>query len=283
MKGIKSGQEWGETPPAGRYKVRLEKVEAGFAKSSGNPQLNIVGEIIDHPQYAGRQFYHNVLTDGTKGGKHVTFLKQLLGARAETDEEIPDAIIAQELLGLELFADLTHEPRMNLGPSGKYDVPVTEVVNGVQKPVMNLRVSGYFRSNAAATTATAPQFQANVPTTGTRAHPMQIVDQTTPAVAAAPQFQIPPGWQLVNGQLVPLTAPVPTQVAPPQFNPQYQPVPPGFQPGAFPPGAFPPGAFPPGATPPWNGAAAPTPDAATLAAQTETEGGGRGKRKGVKA
>jgi len=230
LKGIKSGQEFGPTPPVGRYRCRLEAVTATFANSSGNPVLKITGEILAPQEFARRQFYDTIITDGSIAGTHVRKLRQLLGPRADTDEEIPDNVLASELTGLELDVDLNHQPRMDRGPTGKWDVPVTQLLaDGKRISVMNLKADAYYRLSIGTQVPAQAPAQAAAPTQAPyppqHPHPFSQVLPPPPG-GGQPQPQVPQAWQPPPGW------PTPPGWGPPPQQPQQFATPPWQPPPA---------------------------------------------------
>jgi len=206
MKNMKSAQEFIQCAPKGRYPSVISKAEAKLSKA-GDPQIALIVEIAEG-EYSGDQAYDYITTDGNAKGAGMFSKPKLraLGVDVETDAEIPDAVIAQGLLGLRVLVDYDNEPRMGLNPAtGKYDLPVTipDSKTGVQTPVMNLVVKGYSRVGGAPQQL-APQGQPAAqwqqPAQPQFAAPQQPVfapaqPQFAPApVVAAPAIGAPPGW-----------------------------------------------------------------------------------------
>jgi hypothetical protein len=189
MKNMSKAKEFLPAPPIGTYKTRLTSVEAK-ASSSGNAMLSISGEIIEPEEYAGATFFDNILTDGeAKGAGFGKKKLRGLGQDVDGDVEKPDEVIAQELTGIETYIEFGHKARMSKNPStGKYDVPVLDVQNGKQVPVMQLEVKNYL---GAVNTA---------PATAPAAATEPAATQPAPAAAAQPaapaaQAKAPAPWQ----------------------------------------------------------------------------------------
>lgn len=190
MRGMGSAKEYTTAPP-GRYRVRITSAEVGVAKSSGNPKIALTGEIIEPEQYAGATFFDTIITDGTAKGAGFS-KKKLRGlgiAEADSDADVPDEQIAVQLTGVETWAELDNDPRMKENPAtGKYDVPVTQVVDGKQVPVMNITVSAYLGSLDTTSASTAPAAPAETTT------PAPDKVPATAAPAATAQAATPP-WK----------------------------------------------------------------------------------------
>lgn len=190
MKAMAQAKEF-NTPPIGRYKARLTSVEPGMS-SSGKPKLSISGEIIEPAEHAGAVFFDTIITDGTTKGAGFSKAKlRGLGIDVDSDVEIPDEELAARLTGVETYVDLDHQPRFSKNPAtGDYDIAVTQVVDGKQVPVMNLKVSAYLGS---VDTAAAPTPAAEAPVAPAAA---PVPAKATPAPAAAPAAaKATPPWK----------------------------------------------------------------------------------------
>jgi hypothetical protein len=116
-------------------------------------------------------------------------------------------VLAERLLGREVWTTFKHEQRMDKDQNGNYSVPVYEYVNGQQVPRMNLRVEKY-----GGVVARAPQAPVQA----------QAQFQSTPAQQAAFQQQFAPQGYAQPGvqyQQAPAQA-APQQVSAQQF-PQF--------------------------------------------------------------
>jgi hypothetical protein len=215
MKGMKSAQEnQYVVPPAGTYRTRVVAATDKISKS-GNTMLEIEVEIVEPAQFAGFSVRDWIGTDGTTGFGRVG-KKKLRGIGVDvdsSDEEIPDSVLANQLLGREVWTTFKQEQRTeeSIKGSGNYDKPMFDFVNGQQVPRMQLRVDGYGGVLNRAPQA-APQLapQASAPVQ------YQQPVQSTPAQQVAFQQQFAP--QAAPQQFVPQQAPAP--VAPQQF-PQF--------------------------------------------------------------
>jgi hypothetical protein len=199
MKGMKSAQEnQYVVPPAGTYRTRIVAATDKISKS-GNTMLEIEIEIAEPAQFAGTSVRDWIGTDGTTGFGRVG-KKKLRGIGVDvdaSDEEVPDSVIANQLLGREVWTTFKQEQRTeeSIKGSGNYDKPMFDFVNGQQVPRMQLRVDGY-----GGVLNRAPQ-----------AAPQPVAQlQSSPAQQAAfqQQFQQPVYQQ------------APVQAAPQQFAPQ---------------------------------------------------------------
>lgn len=251
MKGMKSASEYQYVvPPAGTYRTKIttatDKVSA-----SGNSMLEIDVEIVEPEQFAGTSVRDWIGTDGSTNfgrmGK-----KKLRGIGVDvdaSDDEIPDSVLAGQILGREVWTTFKQEQRMDKSDSGKYDKPVFDLVNGQQVPRMQLRVDGY----------------GGVITHAGRAAPAQQQLQSSPAQQAAFQQQFAPQGQQFAPPAQQFAAPQ-YQQAPAQFAPQQAPQFPQFagQNGA--------------AVPPWMQAPQGVPGA-----QPEVADAGEGKKRARKS
>lgn len=234
MKNMTKAQENWQAPPPGRRLSVITAAEATVSKKSGASMLHLTVAIDDGSEFAGTEADDYIITDGTAKGAGMGKKKlrglgtPLINRAIDTDEDIPDAAIAQELVGLKLFVDYGNEQRLGRAPGAgedaPYDTPLftTDANTGKQVPLNKLTVQGYSRHAIPGAQAQAPVMQQA---------PASFVPQQ-----AAPQQQfVPQGYP---------------QQAPQQFVPQAP------QQQAFPglpPGYVPPGGFPNIAQPAWNG------------------------------
>lgn len=209
-------------PPVGRYKFKITASEATNAQSSGAPMIKITGEIREPADYAGAQFFDNMITDeGFKGAGFGKKKLRGLGIPVDSEQEIADAQIATHLLGLEGWVDVDHEQINDKGPSGEYDQPRWNMENGVRVAANKLVPKGYYTHNVQA----APQApQAQAPVQQLQAPQPQFAQQPAPAFAggfpanpggfpvaqapafapqALPQAQAPQGWVPPAGAAAP--------------------------------------------------------------------------------
>lgn len=224
MKGMKDAVEFQQPAPPGQYLAKLVLVEAQVSKiktdergnqKGGETMLHLTAEIVNHPQFTGQQADDYIGTDGTTrwGGRSKAKLRGLLGDQAvSTNDELPDAVIAQNLLGQIFLIDFGNEPLMGKNEAtGKFDKPITFIDPRTNGPAIaqKLTIMAYRRQTPAA------QPQA----------PQQIQQGYAPQQG---QGFVPPGY--------------PTQQAPQQapqgLAPQYAPQP-GFAPQQFAPAPFP--------------------------------------------
>lgn len=132
-------------PPIGRYKAKIMASEATAAKSSGAPMIKITGEVREPAEYAGAQFFDNMITDESfKGSGFGKKKLRGLGVNVDSQVEIPDSQIAAQLLGLEVYVDLDHEQIMDDDGTGNYTKPRFNMENGKQVPANKLVPKGYY-------------------------------------------------------------------------------------------------------------------------------------------
>lgn len=195
MRGMASVKLF-NTPPPGRYKIRINAAEPGTAKS-GNPKIALSGEVIEPAEHAGAIFFDNIVTDGATKGAGFSKAKLIgLGIKeAESDADVADEVIATQLTGVETWAEMDNQPRFKLNPAtNEYDLPVTEVVDGKQVQVMNLTVSKYlgsFDGTPAASTAPAKAETAPSASATTAVQPAPDAEKT----AAAPVAKADAPWK----------------------------------------------------------------------------------------
>jgi phage gp37-like protein len=212
MKGMKSAQEnQYVVPPAGTYRTRVVAATDKVSRS-GNTMLEIEVEIQEPAQFAGFSVRDWIGTDGSTGFGRVG-KKKLRGIGVDvdsSDEEVPDSVIAGQILGREVWTTFKQEQRTEESTkgSGQYDKPVFDFVNGQQVPRMQLRVDGYGgvlnRAPAAPVQAQAPAPQAYPQQAQAQQFNQQFAPQAAPQYAPAPQ------------QFVPQQAPAPQYAAAPQ-------------------------------------------------------------------
>jgi hypothetical protein len=254
MKNMSKVSEFFQAPPPGRYLSTITAAEATSSKKSGASMLKLTVRI-DDDRFNGEEADDYIITDGTAKGASMGKKKlrglgtNLISRALDTDEDIPDAAIAQELLGLTLFVDYGNEQKMGKSnpddPSSPYDRPMTvlDPKLGREVALNKLTVAGYAR-HAAGAPAQAQQQQAPAPT---QFVPQQF--QSTPAQQAQFQQQFAP-QQAQFGQPPAQQAPAGFPGAQQGFNPQQ-----AQQQFAQPQQQF---AYPPQgvAQPVWNGGAA---------------------------
>lgn len=186
MKGMKSAQEFNGPPPVGNYRTVVISSEAKQAQS-GKDMISVTLEVRSPEEHAGAKVFDNIMTDGTQSGGG--FGKQKLRGLGidvdSTDEEIPDAQIAEQILGAEVYVALKHEPMFGKNPStGKYDVPQYDVVNGKQVQRQRAVVARYLGPNDPTAAETGGEAAA------------EAEASKAPAKAAAPAAgKATPPWQ----------------------------------------------------------------------------------------
>jgi len=238
-----------QAPPPGTYPVVIIQAEAGLS-GKGNTQIECDIEITDG-KFKGAQFKDWIGTDpqvrgaGIGRGKLRVLLQPTqfngLADAAET-HEVPDAVIAQALVGQRLFAVVDNSPRkrkLEDGTRSEENMTQMDPATGNLITIMNVDVKGYTR-HFAGQAQTAPQQQ--VLPQGQTFVPVQVQAPSSAAPVAAPQYA--QGYAPQAAAPVAQTAPV---AAAPQlpFTPNYAPtaaVPPWQQPqanGATTPGEAP--------------------------------------------
>lgn len=208
LKNMSKAREFVAPPPPAVYKSRITSAEAEASKA-GNAMIKISGEILEPEQYAGATFFDNILTDGeAKGAGFGKKKLRGLGYDVDSEVEIPDETICQQITGVETYIDFGNKQRMAKNPAtDKYDVPVFETVNGKQVPVMQLEVRAYLGSVNTAPAATTPA----APSTETAPAPATVAPTTTTtpvtpaATQPAPDKAIPP-WQAAKAKAAAATA-----------------------------------------------------------------------------
>ncbi len=272
-------------PPIGRYKFKIVATEAANAKSSGAPMIKITGELREPAQFAGAQFFDNMITDDAFGGAGFGKKKlRGLGINVDSEVEVPDAQIANQLLGLEGWVDVDHEQINDKNPSsGAYDVPRFNMENGQRVPANKLVPKGYYTHNVGA----QPSAQAQAPQTFVPQAQPQLqgyAPQAQGGFQGAPQGFAPPQGQFVPQGYAPQGPTAQQGWAPPADQGQFQQAPQGYAPqgNLAPQGGFP--GFPqaPNGSGPAQGglpwAQPPQAQQAQPEAGAATGGGKRGKK-----
>lgn len=200
MKNMSQAVEFTQAAPPGRRLSTIIAAEATASKKSGASMLHLTVAIADGSQWQGQEADDYIITDGTAKGAAMG-KKKLRGigtpdiARAlDTDEEIPDGVIAQGLLGLQLFVDYGNEQKMGKDPnnandpSAPYDRPMTilDETTGRTVALNKLVVQGYSR-NAVGTATSAPAQQAQVQAPPQSFVPQQFAPQAQQYAPPAPQ------------------------------------------------------------------------------------------------
>lgn len=267
MKAMSQAQEFTRAAPPGRRIGTVVRAEAKFSKA-GASMLEI--EVRDDS--SGQTANDYIITDGTAKGAGMGKKKlrgldtPLIQRSFDTDEDIPDAAIAQELVGLQLYIDWGNEPRFGKNETtGEYDKPLfdTDEKTGQQVQAQKLIVKGYSRSNPSAGAPVHAAAPAQVPTAfvpqqGFAPQQAQAFVPQQAQAFAPPQAPIAQP-QYAGATVTPQYAQAPAGYVPqqaPMAQPQAQYAQPQTQPLQAPAGF--PGA-PAGngqvATPPWNGGA----------------------------
>lgn len=232
MKAMKDAPEYVQAAPPGRYPSRIVNAEPQPSKKDGHSMIKLTSEIISPPQYAGQQAEDYLGTDGTT--KHGGFSKarlRNLGVNVETNDEIPDATIAQGLLGRVYDVEYGNEPRMTRSSEGgPYDREQTAVDprTGLTIVLQKLTIKNYHPASVGVQTlpSQAPQqqqFQQAPQGYAPQHAPQQgLPQQAAPQLQFAPQPQGQPQGQFAPQGLQPQFAPQPIQqqYAQPPFQPQ---------------------------------------------------------------
>lgn len=211
MRGMASAKEYFTAPPPGRYLCKIVACTDGVSKA-GNTMLTLELEVREPKEHAGATARDYIITDGgSKGGGMGKTKLRGLGVPVDSDNDVPDSVIANNLLGLELFVELGNEQQMGKDANGDYTVPQTAFDDQLQKlvPINKSIVKGYFRHGVGA----APSVNTQIQSAPQGYAPQQIAPgfqqvQLQPQYAQQPQ-------QMVQPQVL--------QAAPQQFAPQGQP------------------------------------------------------------
>lgn len=233
MKGMASAKEYYVPPPAGRYPSKIVEASSEISKK-GATMIKLTVEVREPAQFAGHQATDYIITDGSAGGGGIGKQKlRGLGIEVDaSDDEIPDSVICQRLLGQQVLVEYENEPKMteSVKGSGKFDkaMTATDPTTGAEVQLQKLIVKGYFRHQVSGVQAQAPMLQ-QAPVQAQGFAPPQMPGQLPqqPQWGAPPQGQFaqpvqgqwaqpqqqlqgpPPGWaqpQQVagpNGQAVP--------------------------------------------------------------------------------
>lgn len=253
MKGMGSAKEYYTPPPKGKYPGQITVAEAGFSKK-GESHIVVTVELKDGPG-KGETNMKWIGTDGTTkyGAAGKSFLRGL-GVNVDSDAEVSDEQLCQQLLGQNIYVEIDHEAQMEKDENGEYNKPRVyfDPRTGQSIPLMRWTIKGFQTVNTGqqAQGYSAPQAQAPQQAAPAQQYPAQPAqaqfppvpqDQPNfaPAGAVAPQGA-PQGYApAMQGQPPPQGYPgaapgAPQGYAPPPFAPQGQPnfaPPPGFAPG----------------------------------------------------
>lgn len=231
MKNMSKAQESLQAPPPGwRLSVITEAV-AGVSKKSGASMLTLTVEIDEGGEYDGLSANDYLITDGSAKGAGIA-KKKLRGIATpmalqalDTDAEIPDHVLAQEMVGVKLFVLFGNEQMMGKAnkddPSAPYDTPLTTVdATGKTVPLNKLTVQNYSRSAPPALAG-----QANIGQVAPPPAPAQFVPQQAVPMQGQPVFQPQqpyPGQVAAGyGNVPPLQGGPTPQGTFPGFNPAF--------------------------------------------------------------
>lgn len=229
MKNMGSTPDYYIPPAEGPHPGRVIAAEAGLSKR-GNTQIHVsvqldgMSEVVE--DYIG--------TDGTVKGASLGKAKlRGLGVDVTTDAEVPDEVIASQILGRSTIVEIEHENAQRKDESSNTWVDMTHFVpeTGQTIQLKRARVKGFRMANVS-----APVAQAQAPQ---QQYQQQAPQQFAQPAAQPPAQFAPPAQQqwappAQAQQYAPPQAP-PQAWAPPA-QPQYaQPVqqgyaPPGTQP-----------------------------------------------------
>lgn len=230
MKGMASAQGLKQCPPDGRYPFNIVEATPGFTATrvvagqqrGGDSKISLSLEIAEG-EHAGYQAYDELGTDGGTnfGSMSKKRLRQLEVPGLDSDQEVPDDVIAASLLNRRVFAEVKREQREDKDGNKQFDI---DEKTGLKTPLYRLRIIGYVRQPVAGAQVGQPGLPQGLPQ-GQPGLPQGLPQ-------GAPQFAPQPG--------VPQGYPQPGA-------PQGWPQAPGMAPGGFAPPA--PGAVPGGYAP----------------------------------
>lgn len=212
MKGMANVSEILQAPPPGTYPVVIIQAEATLS-GKGNSQIECDVEIADG-KFKGSQFKDWLGTDpqvkgaGIGRGKLRVLLQATqfngLADAAET-HEVPDAVIAQALVGQRLYAVVDNSPRkrkLEDGSRSEENMTQMDPATGNLITIMNVDVKGYTR-HFAGQTQQAPQQTFAAPQNTAQTATAQTAPQFAPgyapqgapvAAAGAPQLPFTPNY-----------------------------------------------------------------------------------------
>lgn len=189
-----------QAPLPGTYPVVIIAAEAGVS-GKGNSQIVLTNEIVEG-RYKGEQFLDWVGTDPTaKGagigrGKLRILLKgtQFDGlADAGAENEVPDAVIAQGLVGRRYFAVIDNSPRKRKDEQGNRtneNMTQLDPATGQLITIMNADVKGY-TLHAVTTQTAAPQLQQQSFTQPQQGQPQYAASTPAPQAGSATPSGLP--------------------------------------------------------------------------------------------
>lgn len=237
MKNMTKAKEYYTPPPEGTYPGLVVSAVPSMSKA-GSTMIELTVQIDGAGN--GEQASDYLLTDGNAKGAGLGRNKlRALGVNVDTDAEIPDEAICQQLTGMRINVTIGHEQQMT--KESGYKEPAKAVnEKGETIELKKIRIVGYSRHGAAASTGTGAVATGTQTTQATQ--PAQPVQQWGGMPQGAPQGFAPQG----GGQ--------------PGFAPQGQPgfAPQGFAPQGAPTQGFAPQQFAPQGQPgfaPQNGMA----------------------------
>lgn len=217
MKGMASAPDYYIPPPEGPHPATITAAEPCFS-SKGNSQIKVdvtldaTGEVLT--DYLG--------TDGTVKGAGLSKAKfRGLGVvEIDSDQEIPDEVIAAKILGRKTIVELGHENAQKKDDASNTWVNAThfDPVTGNTIQLKRARVIGFRMAQVA---AVAPQQHQQVPQQPQYAAPVQQPQYAAPAPQPVPQQYAQAPQQFAQPIAQPPFA-QPAPVAAPQYPPQPQ-------------------------------------------------------------
>lgn len=247
MKGMASAKGLRACPPAGTYAFNITSADTGFTavktvagqQRGGDSKISLGLEIAEG-EHAGYPAFDELGTDGNTnfGAVSKKRLRQLDVQGLDSDNEVPDEVIAGQLLNRRVYAICEREQQQDKDGNKKFDVDD----KGNKTALYRLRILGYVRQpTGQQTQQLAPQGQMPQAPQAPQGYPQQGLPQAPQGFA--PQPPAPGGWpQAPQGYAPPAPGAVPggyAPQAPVQGFPQVAP-PPGW--GAPPNGVQAPGA-----------------------------------------
>ncbi len=172
--------------PKGQYPGKITKTEATTSKSSGTSMISLELEI-NNDQGEVKKLFDNIITDGSSKGAYFAKAKfRALGVPdnlLDADEETPDEVIAQNLLGMNVLVTVGIEPMTEQNPlTGKWDKQKTYVdPSGKEIPSFRNVVKGYALPSEPTIAVHVPQVPAQQAAPRAPAPVQQVPVQQAPA------------------------------------------------------------------------------------------------------
>jgi hypothetical protein len=147
MKGMKDTSEYYQPPPKGDYPATIiSAVEKISGK--GNTQIHVQAQLDGNSEV----FDDYLITDGTAKGAGIAKVKfRGLGVtEVDSNEEVPDSVICQKLIGRKTIVRLGHERQQKKDDAGNYvDANYIDPQTGATIPLYRGRIEAFLSASIA--------------------------------------------------------------------------------------------------------------------------------------